>query len=407
MRPKSLAGLSCVIALALVASTAEAQVSAASDTTAAAVFDTSYVTYGDEIFSLPLGIGLRVPTYDRVDGLSIPWGPHIRVPGGRIELDPIVTYRTNIGRRVDPSISGTIRFGHFDQIDFWGGWGTFTNDDWIRSDLLNSLAAIGVGSDSRNYFRGDRIRGEFSHRVVNGAMTITPSVGFQTEFDWSTGRHERHDEAPWSFFGRKDTLRMRRVNPEVGRGRLTSALASVAVAYEADELTGRVKVTAEHAFDSPLFFFSDGDASDKYTQVTVDAKAVFPTFGMQTFEFKGHGVTTTGGDAPPQRFAYLGGAGTLATVDLLAFGGDRLMYVQGEYNYPLVRPLLPLVGPPVLSLRYAAGSAGRAELPDLIQNIGVGVGLKLVKFEYQIDPNYTETPVTHKHAFSVSVSIDF
>jgi len=39
--------------------------------------DTNYVTYDDGPFSLPLGIGLRVPEYNRVDGLVIPWGPNI------------------------------------------------------------------------------------------------------------------------------------------------------------------------------------------------------------------------------------------------------------------------------------------------------------------------------------------
>jgi hypothetical protein len=31
----------------------------------------------DPVFSLPLGVGLRIPSYDRVNGLSLPWGPVI------------------------------------------------------------------------------------------------------------------------------------------------------------------------------------------------------------------------------------------------------------------------------------------------------------------------------------------
>lgn len=64
-----------------------------------------------------------------------------------------------------------------------------------------------------------------------------------------------------------------------------------------------------------------------------------------------------------------------------------------------------MVGTPVLSARYAAGSAGVEELPDFIQNIGVGLGLKFIKVEYHIDPNYKKTSYTHKSAFSFGVSL--
>src|SRR4051812_48704801 len=60
-----------VMAIAL-ASSARAQ------DTASAPIDTSYVVYHDSPITLPLGIGLRVPTYDRVNGLTVPWGPRLR-----------------------------------------------------------------------------------------------------------------------------------------------------------------------------------------------------------------------------------------------------------------------------------------------------------------------------------------
>ena len=101
-----------------------------------------------EVFYLPLGLGLRMPTYDRVDGVSVPWGPVITIPGGRVVIDPIVTYRSHIGK-LDPSVKITSAFGHMDTLSVYVGRGTFSNDVWIRSDLINSLAAIGVGSMAR------------------------------------------------------------------------------------------------------------------------------------------------------------------------------------------------------------------------------------------------------------------
>ena len=72
---------------------------------------------------------------------------------------------------------------------------------------------------------------------------------------------------------------------------------------------------------------------------------------------------------------------------------------------PLVAPLLPFVGPPIIGVRYAAGSAGVGTLPSFIQNIGVSLGVKFIKAEYHIDPNYNKTSFTRRHAFSIGLSL--
>jgi hypothetical protein len=363
------------------------------------VADTTYETYGEDVITLPLGVGLRVPSYDRVNGVSIPWGPKIRTPNGRIELDPTVTYRSHLGK-VDPALSAKIAFGGFDSLTVFAGRGTFTNDGWIRSDLINSLAALGVGSDARNYFRADRVTAELAHSFRGEGFVIAPFVGGLHERDWSTGIHDDSTEGPWSIVGRTDRLRMRRVNPVIASGHVSSVLLGARGSYDRDQLKGSASVRLERSLKEPSSF-----DTDHFTQMTIDAKATFPTFGMQTFDFRAHALTTHTGDPPPQRFGYLGGAGTLSTVDLLALRGDRLVFVEGEYHIPLVRPLLPFVGAPVISLSYAAGSAGIGTLPDFIQNIGVGLGVKLVKVEYHIDPNYKKTAFSEKSAVTVGFSL--
>jgi len=98
---------------------------------------------------------------------------------------------------------------------------------------------------------------------------------------------------------------------------------------------------------------------DRFTQLVVDGRIVFPTFGSQTFSFLGHTVLTGGeGIAPVQRFGYLGGANTLPTVNLLAIGGDQLLFLSGEYKIPFDKIALPYLGNPFVTLRYAAGNAG-------------------------------------------------
>jgi len=389
------------IAVASLAIAARAGAQADPPQAPTAQVDSGYVIYDDGPISLPLGIGLRIPSYNRVDGLAIPWGPQIRLAKDNINIDPTVTYRSNLGA-FDPRLQANVRLGQFDEIAIDGGRGTFTNDGWIKSDIINSLAALGVGSDARNYFRADRGTVEFIHEIVAGPVTWKPRIGVLHEYAWSTGFATRHTQAPWSALGKTDSLKMRRVNPAILKGHTTSATGGVGVVYEEADVKVTFTTGLEHAFDAPTAVASD---DGQFTQVTIGSKASFPTFGTQHFDFRGRGVFGFGDRVPPQRYVYVGGAGTLATVDLLAMGGDRLLYVEGEYSVPLRRPILPFVGTPVISLRYAAGAAGVDELPDLIQNIGVGLGVKMVKVEYHIDPNYRKTSFTDKNAFTIGFSL--
>src|SRR5205823_7766963 len=126
----------------------------AQDTTAAAP-DTAYGDYHESPISLPLGLGLRIPAYDRVNGLALPWGPKLELGDGKFDIDALVRYRSNLGKW-DPSLEGIIRPGDTNELRFFAGTGTFTNDGWIRDDLTNSGAALVAGSDSRNYYRANR-----------------------------------------------------------------------------------------------------------------------------------------------------------------------------------------------------------------------------------------------------------
>lgn len=77
----------------------------AQDTTATAA-DTGYVEYHESPISLPLGIGLRTPSYDRVNGVTIPWGPRLELGDEKLQLDALVSYRSNLGNW-DPSVEGS------------------------------------------------------------------------------------------------------------------------------------------------------------------------------------------------------------------------------------------------------------------------------------------------------------
>ena len=372
--------------------------------------DTAYVEYSDRPISLPLGIGLRIPTYDRVNGLSLPWGPKIETSNGRIDLDFLVKYRSHLGAW-DPSIEGMLRPGDANELRLFVGRGTFTNDGWIRSDLMNSLATLFVGSDARNYWRADRATVRFSHALMNGGSVWTPFIGFNYERDWSTG-DIAPTKSPWSFYGRTGRLRMRRPNPPIERGHIASFLLGTGTELAIGDLESKLNFELEQSvhgvFDQVCINTPAGSVicvpnSGKFTQGTVHATLKFPTFGSQTFTFTGHGVFT-GGDGVAQRFAYLGGAGTLATVDLLALGGDQVRFLQGDYMIPLEKIQLPYVGNPFIALRYAAGTAGSS---DYVQNLGVGIGASFFRVDFTIDPARNRLPVSHRSAVTFGADLGF
>lgn len=387
-----------------------AHAAVAQDTTATQA-DTSYATYAEPPITLPLGIGFRTPSYDRVNGVTLPWGPRVELGDDRFTMDAIVSYRSHLGNW-DPSVEASLRPGYRNEVKLFVARGTFSNDGWIRSDLVNSAAVLFVGSDARNYYRADRATLRISRTFASAAFTLAPFLGGNFEKDWSTGSIDP-PKTPWSFYGRSDRLKMRRANPPVWKGEIASLIGGSGVDFFRGELDAKLEATFEHAFRAPLeaCVFPPGGpvcTSDEtsFTQATVHATVLFPTFGTQTFAFRTHAVFPRD-DAPPQRYAYLGGAGTLATVDLLALGGDRLLFVEGEYKVPIERIVLGPAGSPFVALRYAAGSAGVGELPALIQNLGVGVGVSVLRVDYSIDPAQNRSPFSRRSAFTFGVSLPY
>lgn len=385
---KKLAAVQCLTVLL-------AQAAFAQDTTATEA-DTAYVEYDDSPLTLPLGIGLRTPSYDRVNGLTVPWGPKLMLGEGLLEVDAIVSYRSHLGNW-DPVIEGSFRPGYRNELKLFVGRGTFTNDAWIRSDLINSAAAFFVGSDARNYYRADKASLRLSRTFTSASFTLAPFLAGAIEKGWSTGSLDPQGNA-WSVIGRTHRLRMRRPNPAVLKGQINSILGGTGVDYFRGELDAKLEATVEQALRAPF-------VDKSFTQGTIHSTVGFPTFGVQTFSFRTHAVLTASDFVPPQRYAYLGGVGTLATVDLLALGGDRLFFAEGEYMIPIERIVLGPVGSPFIALRYAAGSAGVGSLPSLIQNVGIGVGVSVLRVDFSLDPAGSRNPLSRRSAVSYGVSL--
>ena len=328
-------------------------------------------------FSLPGIYGMRIPTYDRIDGLSLTVGPSITVDTGRFAIDPTITYRSNLGV-FDPAVAGDFAFGRRTSVNLYVGRTTLTNDDWIWSDLVNSAAVLGLGLDTRNYYRADRAETTLHYLVEGVTLELDPFVGVRVERDRSVARDSLAVHVPWSFFGRSAADRMHRPNPAITPGTLQSVVLGGHATWEAQRVRATVDLSNEGAaFDV---------GSRRFVQSTLHGTIRFPTFGAQEFYLTTHVLETFGDTAPPQRWSYLGGSGTLPTLELLSMGGDHLVYVESNYFIPFLRFDLPVLGPPSITLRHMLGSAGVGKLPDFEQNLALRVALSFFRVDFAVDP---------------------
>ena len=326
---------------------------------------------------LPFLDGARIPTYDRVDGASLAWGPVLR-PTARLEMEPTITYRSHIGEW-DPGLHALVRPGEVWRLTIDGRRGTFTNDAWINSDLINSVTTITVGSDKRNYYRADRYEAAIGRIDRTPTVELETYVGALTERAWSVGSPDTIGSRPWTVFGKDDPENVLRGNPSIEPGRISSAFLGATARWRYGDVTAGAVARVEVPWQAP------GDA--RFVQITADGTIQFPTFGLQRFRTDIHIVATPGDTAPPQRFSYMGGSSTLPVVeDLLSLGGDQLLHVDMRYEVPLPRLALPYVGAPIVALRHRVGSAGVQDVPRFIQNVGVTASLSFLRVAYDMDP---------------------
>lgn len=326
---------------------------------------------------LPGLYGVRLPTYDRIDGVSLSFSPEIAVDTGRVRVTPFVTYRSHLGA-LDPGVRARAAFGRRTVIDAVVEQGTFTNDRWIRSDFSNSLSMLASGEDVRNYYRATRVEGTIGQRLDVGPGVLEPYVGASTESARSVARDTGSTSYPWSFLSRNSFEGSRRANPAVTGGRITSALAGATYVFESPRVVGHAGARVEQALG-----VSRGAS---FTQLTLDAVLAFPTHDEHLFELLAHGVATAGGvDIPSQRYAYLGGSGTLPSLFLLTDRGSELAWAEARYTIPIRIVNVPF-GVPRLTARAMAGGAGVNTLGGLTPNLGLRAAVSLLRADFVFDP---------------------
>jgi hypothetical protein len=319
----------------------------------------------------PAGIeGLLVPSYDRVDGLSLPVGARVTLGDRAVEIEPSVTYRSRLGA-LDPAVDVRINPDGPVRFDGRAGYFTRSNERWNYSDLVNSATTFFAGIDTRNYFRSKGGEGRIFGLVTWPGLSLEPFVG---------ARYEKISPITaagnvFSVKGRTSDEKMLRFNPQVESGSIGSGLLGAEMYDTTGLVTSRLRAELEQSVTTLT-------GTTNFTQLTLDGRLGFPTFGTQSLHFRAHGVATAGDSVARARYTYLGGSGTLPVLEQLELSGTEVLFLESRYMIPLDRVILPLIGSPVVTLRHIMGAAGVKQLPSLEQEIGVGLGLSALRLDF-------------------------
>lgn len=325
------------------------------------------------------------PTYDRVNGLTLHASANIR-PTRRTE-GPVI------------NVWGSYRFEQENQLGGGARWrvplgvqdvlltgeasrATRTNDAWIRGDVANSVRALVLGRDYRDYWDSDVLRVMVDRPIgkplIAGESWLAPRAGIQVSRDRALPT-----QSPWALLRREG---LERENPAALEGTIVSLLAGTRLRIRGTSTVFDGDLNLEHALSAP------GDST--FTQALFVGD--YRTRALRTHQLHVYvrAMTPIGSrDAPPQRRGILGGGGTFSTEPIAFFRGDHLYYVESSYIIPVTRVELPLVGIPSVEVVHNIGAAwvGDDE-PEWVQNAGVGLIFALARVRVLGNPANAKAP---------------
>lgn len=320
-------------------------------------------------------MGLQIPTYDRVNGVTLVWGATLYLPLTGF-VQPYVHgeggWRTELGEPVYGGELG-LRAGPFTLA---GGYErrAATSDAWVRGDLFNSINYLLSGKDYRDYHQVDRAWTGLTRAFGDEAKSLNGAVGvrFQVEDARSLTGGE-----PWYILG--DSVRP---NPAIDEGRIASALVELAFDWLGRQTAADASLVLEQAVHH-----LDGDFT--FARVTLDADLAVHALANHTVQIEVHAQAPLSGDTlPRQRWSFVGGSGTIQTLEFAEFYGDHVVFVETRYVIPLPRQVaLPFLGAPELELVHGAGMAWlEGQDRDFRQEVGARLQFFSLYFRYMVDP---------------------
>ena len=264
--------------------------------------------------------GFGLPTYQRVDAVTLSWGATLRVTGWSWRPDLSFDGRFLTGRS---RFEGTVRQFWYPSRKLQFGWelerATRNNEDWIWGTLVNTISYFFAGEDVRNYYTADR-----------AALTVErpPGAGLAPSF---TAQYEKSDSLQaqdYFVVFRNDSIQP---NPPVDPGSIFSGIFS---------LTHRTRrgdpgVNARLLFEGAA---ADLDSAGNFGFLLAEARGRWdqPTVAGQQVKVFLQARGDLAGTLPEQRWSAFGGVGTLPTFRALEFRGPRLLFGGVSYFIPLL-----------------------------------------------------------------------
>jgi hypothetical protein len=319
--------------------------------------------------------GVLLPTYDRVEALSVGLGAGLLLPrAGRVEpeLRGRVEYRTRRGEFGGALELVGVRGGT--QLIAGAERTTATNERWIRSDLVNTLNSLVQAKDRRDYYEADRAYVELRRDLERGERSSTAFLRGQVE-----DARPLQAGDPWSMFGS-----FRGDNIEFDESRISSVIAGIALHWTRPTHVLQLE-TAVEAAGAVL------DGEHAFNRYVVDIDWAMAALANHTLRVQPYFQGPLPGTErlPGQRWSFVGGSGTLYTFRDAEFRGDRVALVKTRYSIPFdPRLRVRILGLPRLELLHLAGMAWTAdERRSFEQNIGAQLSFTFVNVRVVTHPD--------------------
>lgn len=319
--------------------------------------------------------GLHLPSYQRVDGVTLGWGASARAVGlpAQPELSVDARFHTQGTGQGEGTLTLSLNPTGGIRVSAMAERSTRTMDQWIRGDATNSLSYLLGLDDFRDYYQSERVRLEVASTA---SRAWSPSV-------WVEGEEAASlDARPlWILFDDDEDVRP---NPAIDPGRTWAAGIDLSFRRRTGDsrLTARIGAAASDSTVAGDFSYLLGEANVGYQG---------PGFGSHRVEVYGIARADVAGELPRQRWSALGGTGTLPALETLALKGPRLLFASVTYLVPIETLRAPVLGPPRLFVRNAAGTAWReGETIRLEDNLSVGVRYLFLELSLAVDVTRSE-----------------
>ncbi|MYA32784.1 MAG: polymer-forming cytoskeletal protein [Gemmatimonadales bacterium] len=335
--------------------------------------------------------GFHLPTYDRVNGLSIPVGGLARLSAvaGRPELAGGLTW-VPAREDVDYRLHNFWHLGERVRLGPFATSAVVSNEDWIRPTWYNSLAHFMVGDDVRSHYDSREIGLELEW------ASPEPPV-WEDAPRWrvvaAVGREEAEDfrfrqvtilfgeEPPGPFPSLPD------YDPhlQVDEGSLWFGRLGFEWVSQGRDRHAAIGLGVEVGLEDELSHLVFGlGPIPKYDFLLVEGRvsARRVTRWGHVVEGFGIGRLDVSGLLPEQRYSMIGGIGTLPTMPLRGRRGPRLIYAEAAYAIPLLGDAA-LGGLDVFARGSGAGIHSPWEDFELYGSIQGGLALRMWDFRLE------------------------